>query len=80
MLVLSQVLFSDESSFTLEKADGCVRVYRRVGERYLDACVTEVERFHRGSVMVWEGTNHQGKTDLIVIRGNLNAQGIRTDQ
>ena len=71
----NQALFSDESRFTLEKADGRVRVYRRVGERYSDACVTEVDRFRRGSVMVWGGINHQGKTDLVVIRGNLNAQG-----
>ena len=75
----NQVLFSDESRFTLEKADGRVRVYRRVGERYSDACVTEVDRFRRGSVMVWGGINHQGKTDLVVIRGNLNAQGYIND-
>ena len=75
----NQVLFSDESRFTLEKADGRVRIYRRVGERYSDACVTEVDRFRRGSVMVWGGINHQGKTDLVVIRGNLNAQGYIND-
>ena len=56
-----------------------MRVYRRVGERYSDACVTEVDRFRRGSVMVWGGINHQGKTDLVVIRGNLNAQGYIID-
>ena len=49
----NQVLFSDESRFTLEKADERVRVYRRVGERYSDACVTEVDCLRRGSVMVW---------------------------
>ena len=46
-----------------------------VGERYSDACVTEADHLRRGSVMVWGGINHQGKTDLVVIRGNLNAQG-----
>ena len=75
----NQLLFSDESRFTLEKADGRVRVYQRVGERYLDACVTEVDRFRRGSVMVWGGINHQSKTDLVVIRSNLNAQGYIND-
>ena len=29
--------------------------------------------------MVWGGINHQGKTDLVVIRGNLNAQGYIND-
>ena len=72
-------MFNDESRFTLKKANGRVRVYRRVWERYSDACVTKVDRFHRGSVMVWGGINHQGKTDLVVIRGNLNAQGYIND-
>ena len=75
----NQVLFIDESHFNLEKADGRVRVYQHVGERYSDACVTEVDRFRRGSVMVCGGINHQGKTDLVVIRGNLNAQGYIND-
>ena len=75
----NQVLFSDKSRFILEKADGRVRVYRRVGERYSDACVTEVDCFRRGSVMVWNGINHQGKTDLVVIQGNLNVHGYIND-
>ena len=59
-----------------------MRVYRRVGERYLDPCVTEVDRFRRGSVMVWGGgwgINHLGTTDLVVIRGNWDAQGYIND-
>ena len=65
--------------FTLEKDCGRVRVYRRVVERYSDACVTGVDRFRRGSVMVWGGIKHQGIVDLVVIRGNLNAQGNIND-
>lgn len=72
-----QVLFTDESRFTLQKADGRKRVYRRRGERYADPCVLEVDRFRRGSVMVWGGISHDGKTDLVVVRGNLNAQMYR---
>ena len=75
----NQVLFSDESRFTLEKADGRVHVYRREVERYSDACVTGVDRFRRGSVMVWGGIKHQGKVDLVVIRGYLNAKGYIND-
>ena len=73
------VLFSDESRFTLEKADGRTRVYRRTGERFTDACVTQVDRFRRGSVMVWGGISHAGKTALVIVRGNLNAQKYRDD-
>ena len=29
--------------------------------------------------MVWGGLNHHGKTDFVVIRGNLNAQGYIND-
>ena len=75
----SQVLFTDESRFTLQKTDGRVRVYRRRGERYTDACVTEADRFRRGSVMVWGGIKMDGKLGLVIIPGNLNAQTYRQD-
>ena len=44
----NQVLFSDESRFTLERSDGRARVYRRSGERYTDACVKQTDRFRGG--------------------------------
>ena len=68
-----QVLFSDESRFSLYRADGRKRVYRRRGERFTDACVMENDRFGGGSVMVWGGIAHGLKTPLIVVNGNLNA-------
>ena len=40
------ILFSDESRFNLSnlnKADGHVRIYRRRGERFVDACVLIIE-------------------------------------
>ena len=49
-----RVLFTDESRFTLYRADGRRRVYRRRGEPFADACVVERDRFGGGSVMVWE--------------------------
>ena len=42
-----RVMFSDESRFSLQWSDRR-RVYRRLGERYSDACVREVDRFGRG--------------------------------
>ena len=51
-----RVMFSDESRFSLQRSDRRQRVYRRLGERYSDACVREVDRFGGGgSVMVWVG-------------------------
>ena len=66
-------MFSDESRFSLQQSDRR-RVYRRLGERYSDACVREVDRFGGGGfVMVWCGISHGVKTPLVVIQGNLIA-------
>ena len=43
-----RVMFSDESRFSLQRSDRRQRVYRRLGERYSDACVREVDRFGGG--------------------------------
>lgn len=67
------VLFSDESRYNLSHADGRVRVYRRKGERFAEACVRERDRFGGGGVMVWGGIMGGRKTRLIVVRGNMNA-------
>ena len=48
-----RVLFTDESRFTLYRADGRRRVYRRRGERFADACVVERDRF--GVAPLWSG-------------------------
>lgn len=68
------VVFSDESRFSLGQADGRVRVYRRSGERYADACVMERNRLGGPSVMVWGAINSLFRSDLVVIEGNLNAR------
>ena len=48
-------------------------MYRRLGERYSDACVREVDRFGGGgSIMVWGGISHGVKMPLVVIQGNLS--------
>ena len=75
----NQVLFSDESRFTLERSDGRARVYHHSGERYTDACVKQTDRFRGGSVMVWAGINNNRKTNLVIINGNLNAQRYRDE-
>jgi hypothetical protein len=37
----ANILSTDESRFHLDSSDGRSRVYRRVGERYADACVIQ---------------------------------------
>ena len=69
----ANVLFTDESRFNLYNNDGRLRVYRRRGERLNDDCLFQREQYGGGSVMVWAGVSLHTKTDLIVVRGNLNA-------
>lgn len=68
------VVFSDESRFNLYHNDGRVRVYRRDGERYVDNCVVERDRFGGGGVMVWGAINYNFRSRLLVIHGNLTAR------
>ena len=71
----AKVLFTDESRFHLDSSDGRSRAYRRVGERYADACVIQCQSFGGGTVMVWEGKTAHGRTPLVVVAGNMT--GIR---
>ena len=74
-----RVLFTDESRFTLYRADGRRRVYRRRGERFADAFVVERDRFGGGSVMVWGGIAHGIKSQLIIVAGNMTAVRYRDE-
>ena len=69
-------LFSDESRFnvSLNFADGRVRTWRRRGERLDQDNVVERDHYGGGSVMVWAGIHHDGKTDLVIVPRNLTAQ------
>ena len=69
------VLFSDESRFNLSHHYGRIRVFRRKGERLPDNCLIERDRFGGGNAMVWGGIMGRRKTNLIVVQGNLIAQG-----
>ena len=71
----ARVIFSDESRFNLSHHDGQIRVFRRWGERFADNCLIKRDRFRGGSVMVRGGIMGRRKTSLIVVQGNLNAQG-----
>ena len=71
--------FSDESRFSLPLTDRRYRVYYRRGERFTDQCVYESDRFGGGSVMVWAGICHVGRTQLKIVQGTLNAVKYRDD-
>ena len=71
----ARVLFSDESRFNLSHHDGRIRVFRRRGERFADNFLIERDQFRSRSVMVWGGIMGRRKTNLIVVQGNLSAQG-----
>ena len=73
------VMFTDESRFCLQGRDGRNLVYRRQGERYSDSCVLERDSFRGGSVMVWGGISYYGRTNLMVINGNLTAARYRDE-
>lgn len=71
----SNVLFTDESKFTLFANDGRARVWRRREERFIPSTVQTSVPFGGGSVMVWGGISINDKTDLVIIRnGGLTAQ------
>ncbi len=49
------ILFTNACRFSLYRADGRQRVWRRVGERFADANVVDRVAHGDGGVMVWAG-------------------------
>ncbi|KAK7094998.1 hypothetical protein V1264_006467 [Littorina saxatilis] len=75
----AQVLFTDESRFCLEPADGRIRVWRRRGERFAEGADLERQRFGGGSVMVWGGISTRLRTPLYHVVGNLTGVGYQNE-
>ena len=73
-----RVFFTDESRFTLFRADGRRRLYRRRGERFADACVFERDRF-LGRVGYGTGRDFAWCEVAIVVPGNLTAVRYRDE-
>ncbi len=73
------VLFTDESRFSLYRADGRQRVWRRVGERFADVNVVDRVAHGGGGVMVWAGICYGQRTQVYFIDGILNAQRYRDE-
>ena len=71
-------LFADESRFTLHHSDGRILVWRMPGERYYERNMTTHVPFGNGSVTVWGGLILNGRTELVVLRGQtVNAERYR---
>ena len=74
------VLFTDESRFHVCMCKRRIRVWRRVGERYVNCNIVEHDRFGDGSVMFWGGICYDGRTELYrVDRGSLTALRYRDE-
>ena len=73
------MLFSDESRFCSDRTDGRMKCYRRRGERYIDVCLLERDRFGSPDVMVWGVSSFHGRTELICVQGNLTVHRYRDE-
>ena len=70
----SNILFTDEASFSVSNKDRRFYCYRRRNERYLESTVRESINRGYGCVSVWAGIHHDRKLPLVRVDGRLNGQ------
>ncbi|GFY09721.1 transposable element Tcb1 transposase [Trichonephila clavipes] len=76
----SNVLFSDESHFSVHPDNRRIFIWRDRGSRNNPAFVRESVRFGGGGVLVYGGISIDGHTDLYIIRdGPLTARRYRDE-
>ncbi|GFW66063.1 transposable element Tcb2 transposase [Trichonephila clavipes] len=67
----SNVLFSDESRFSVHPNNGRIFIWRDRGSRNNPASVHESVRFGSGGVLVYGSISIDGRTDIYIIRDEL---------
>ncbi|GFV89519.1 transposable element Tcb2 transposase [Trichonephila clavipes] len=76
----SNVLFTDESRFSVHSDDRRIFIWRDRGSRNNPSFVHESVRFGGGGVLVFGGISIDGRTDLYIIRdGPLTARRYRDE-
>lgn len=73
----NHVVFSDEARFEVYRHDGRVRVRRRVEELYHEACILPRVQAGGGGITVWGAFHAGGKSDLVILVGNLDQHQYR---
>ena len=69
-----RVFFSDESTVSTAQEKGVDWVRRRRGQRYEEEYLRKTAASGRVSVHVWAGITREGPTELVRIKGKLNAK------
>lgn len=75
----STVLFTDESRFGFHPDSRRTRVWRVPGRESRLQHPQEVHSYQAGTIMVWAGIRIGARTDLVFVRGNMNAQKYRDE-
>ncbi|GFW90013.1 transposable element Tcb1 transposase [Trichonephila clavipes] len=74
------VMFTDESRFTLEPDGKRIRIWRKQGTRNQPQNITEHHAFRGGSIMVWAGISLGYRTGLHIFkRGSVRAVRYRDE-
>ena len=69
------IVFSDESRYCVDRADGRMRVWRRRGERFTDACVMERDSWGGPSVMLWGAISWGRRVQPVIFENNGRGHG-----
>ena len=75
VLLWQNIVFSDESRYCVVRADGRMRVWRRRGERFTDACVMERDSWGGPSVMLWGAISWGRRVQPVIFENNGRGRG-----
>jgi len=67
----NRIVWTDESRIRLHSNDGRSRVTRERGERFRDDCIAKTVTAGGGSVHIWAGIWHDGRSEIQVLQGNV---------